>query len=156
MNVDGMVKKEKIGRSNYCCSFKAKKDRMAQKVHAQTLRQIQEVKPSVEEASAKLADSKRGREEGEDEENGRVKKLARLAEVAKKKKEVEKELESLKENDPAALADLEKELTLVRSAAHRWTDNIFECQSYLVKKRGMDKKDVLRILGITANFDCKY
>jgi predicted transcriptional regulator len=153
---DGLVEKEKIGGSNYCWSFKAKKDRMAQKEHEQTLRQIQELKPKVEEASAKLADAKRGREEGEDEENGRVKKLARLVDVAKKKKEVEKELESLKENDPAALADLEKELKLVRSAAHRWTDNIFECQSYLVKKRGMDKKDVLRILGITANFDCKY
>jgi predicted transcriptional regulator len=153
---DGLVEKEKIGGSNYCWSFKAKKDRMAQKEHEQTLRQIQELKPKVEEASAKLADAKRGREEGEDEENGRAKKLTRPAEVAKKKNEVEKELESLKENDPAALADLEKELKLVRSAAHRWTDNIFECLSYLVKKRGMDQKEVLRILGITANFDCKY
>jgi DNA-binding transcriptional regulator YhcF (GntR family) len=153
---DGLVEKEKIAGSNYCWSFKAKKDRMAQKQHEQTLKQIEDLKPKVEEASAKLADAKRGREEGEDGGESRAKKLARLAELTKKKLEYEKELESLKENDPAALADLEKELKLVTHAAHRWTDNIFECKSYLVKKRGKEKKEAIKILGITANFDCEY
>jgi DNA-binding transcriptional regulator YhcF (GntR family) len=158
---DALVEKEKIGGSNYCWSFKAKKDRMAQKQHEQTLQVIQDLKPKVEEASAKLADAKRGREETPEEEEGgggetRAKKLARLSELAKRKVQVETELDSLKENDPAALADLEKELKLVTGAAHRWTDNIFECKSYLVKKRGMDKKEAMRILGVTANFDCKY
>jgi DNA-binding transcriptional regulator YhcF (GntR family) len=153
---DGLVEKEKIAGSNYCWSFKAKKDRMAQKQHEQTLKQIEDLKPKVEEASAKLADAKRGREEGEDGGESRAKKLARLAELTKKKLEYEKELESLKENDPAALADLEKELKLVTHAANRWTDNIFECKSYLVKKRGKEKKEAIKILGITANFDCEY
>ena len=52
-------------------------------------------------------------------------KLARLVELDKEKGVLEKELEGLKENDPQALADLEKELKLVTEAAHRWTDNIF-------------------------------
>jgi DNA-binding transcriptional regulator YhcF (GntR family) len=158
---DALVEKEKIGGSNYSWSFKAKKDRMAQKQHEQTLQVIQDLKPKVEEASAKLADAKRGREETPEEEEGgggetRAKKLARLSELAKRKVQIESELDSLKENDPAALADLEKELKLVTGAAHRWTDNIFECKSYLVKKRGMEKKEAMRILGVTANFDCKY
>jgi DNA-binding transcriptional regulator YhcF (GntR family) len=157
---DALVEKEKIGGSNYCWSFKAKKDRMAQKQHEQTLQVIQDLKPKVEEASAKLADAKRGREETPEEEGGgggetRAKKLARLSELTKRKVQIETELDSLKENDPAALADLEKELKLVTGAAHRWTDNIFECKSYLVKKRGMEKKEAMRILGVTANFDCK-
>ena len=38
------------------------------------------------------------------------------------------ELEKLKENDPQAIADLEKELKLVTEAATRWTDNVFACQ----------------------------
>jgi len=153
---DGLVEKEKIGGSNYCWSFKAKKDRMAQKHHEETLKQIEELKPKVEEASAKLADAKRGREEGDDD-NGesRAQKLARLQELTKKKSEYEQELEGLKENDPAALADLEKEYKLVLEAANRWTDNIFECKSYLVKKRGMEKKEAMRVLGITSNFDCE-
>lgn len=139
---DGLVDKEKIGGSNYCWSFKAKKDRMAQKQHEATLQQIENLKPKVEEANAKLADAKRGREDvEEDGQETRAAKLARLATLAKQKAEFETQLARLKENDPAALADLEKELKLVREAAHRWTDNIFECKSYLVKKRGMEKKE---------------
>ena len=168
---DGLVDKEKIGGSNYFWSFPAKKDWMAQKDHEQTLKKIEELKPRVEEAKAKLADAKRGREEivvdddGDDGDDGdekkkkpetRASKLARLSDLTKKRKALEAELETLKEFDPAALADLEKELRLVTEAANRWTDNIFICKSYLVKKRGMDKKQAMKILGISDTFDCKW
>lgn len=171
---DGLVEKEKIGGSNFFWSFKAKKDRMAQIQHEKTLKLIEELKPRVAEAEARLSDAKRGREEDDDEEKEeefsggenkndnrkpavtterRAKKLARLAELGTQKAAFEKELEKLKENDPAALADLEKELQLVTQAAHRWTDNIFECKSYLVKKRGMEKKQACKFLQISADFD---
>lgn len=88
--------------------------------------------------------------------SSRAFKLQRLQEIATERKKLEAELESLKENDPQALADLEKELKLVTEAANRWTDNIFNCKTYLTKKRGMDRKDANKILGITDNFDCKY
>lgn len=154
---DALVDKEKISGSNYCWSFKAKEDRMAQKKHEETLAQIEELKPKVEEASANLADAKRGREEGgNEEESSRPQKLLRLAELTKKKAEFEREFEAVKDMDPAALADLEKELKLVTSAAHRWTDNIFECKNYLTKKRAIDKKEANKILGISANFDCEF
>lgn len=198
---DGLVDKAKIGGSNYFWSFRAKKDRMAQIQHEQTLKLIEDLKVQVAEEENKLADAKRGREDEPDDEerdgdeetpggtddshNGkakvdgevteegttrvvegsrsvragggtRAKKLARLAELAKMKASLEQELEVLKENDPAALADLRKELKLVTQAAHRWTDNIFECKNYLVKKRGMDKKDAMKILNIGPNFDCKF
>ena len=150
---DGLVDKEKIGGSNYFWSFPAKRDRLNQLKHEQTLASIEALKTRVAEANAKLADAKRGRE---DEDGERAKKLARLSELNKVRQEMESELESLKENDPQALADLEKELKLVTEAANRWTDNIFSCKSYLTKKRGMDKKDACRILGITSAFDCKW
>mmetsp|Transcript_29142 Transcript_29142/g.70370 ORF Transcript_29142/g.70370 Transcript_29142/m.70370 type:complete len:219 (+) Transcript_29142:95-751(+) len=158
---DALVDKQKISGTNYCWSFKSKKDRMAQKQHKATLEQIEALQPRVEEAKAKLADAKRGREEDEegggekdgDQENTRAAKLAKLSTLSQKKAALEQQLQSLKENDPAALANLEKEYQLVRDAAHRWTDNIFECKSYLVKKRGMEKKEAHRILGITGNFD---
>ncbi|KAG7367911.1 Mnd1 family protein [Nitzschia inconspicua] len=153
---DGLVDKQKIGGSNFFWSFKGKKDRQAQIQHQNTLKLIEELKPKLEEAKATLADAKRGREDDEqdgDGESSRAKKLARLAELSKEKAALEQELEALRENDPAALADLEKELQLVTQAANRWTDNIFECKNYLVKKRGMEKKEAMKILGITANFD---
>lgn len=167
---DALVDKAKIGGSNYFWSFKAKKDRMAQIEHEKTLKHIDELKPKVTEAEARLADAKRGREDDNEEDESaseekndetnvstgsRAKKLARLTELGKQKASLEKELEKLKENDPAALADLEKELQLVTQAAHRWTDNIFECKTYLVKKRGMEKKQACKFLQISSEFDCE-
>jgi chromosome segregation ATPase len=149
---DGLVEKEKIGGSNFFWSFPAKKDRMMQVKYEKTLQNIDDMKVKVDEASHRLADAKRGRE---DDDGERSKKLARLGDLAKERTALEKELDSLKENDPQALADLEKELKLTTEAAHRWTDNIFNCKDYLVKKRGLDKKEAFRMLQITANFDCK-
>jgi DNA-binding transcriptional regulator YhcF (GntR family) len=118
---EGRVEKVKISGSNYFFSFEGKKDRMDQIKHQETLKRIEELKPKVAEASANLADAKRGREETvsnesneeatENVENGgggesRAKKLVRLADMAKEKVELERELEALKQNDPAAIADL--------------------------------------------------
>lgn len=178
---DALVDKEKIGGSNYFWSFPAKKDREMQIKHEAVLKEIEKLQGSVQDANAKLADAKRGREDEEEQEKageegggtaeegggvkrpaakaggggGRAAKLARLHEIDAEKKKLAAEIESLKENDPSALADLEKEHKLVVEAANRWTDNVFNCKSYLVKKRGMDKKEACRILGITSGFDCK-
>lgn len=150
---DGLVDKEKIGGSNYFWSFPGKKDRMMQLKHTKTLASIEDLKGKITEAQSQLSDAKRGRE---DENGERAKKLARLTELEKSKKEAMEQLEKLKENDPKAMANLEKELQLCKEAANRWTDNIFACKSYLVKKRGMDKKEAMKILGISDAFDCKF
>jgi len=147
---DGLVEKEKIGGSNFFWSFPGKKDRMMQLNHEKTLKEIESLKMKENEATAKLADAKRGRE---DDNGERPKKLAKLAELKAQKAKLEGELAILKENDPQALADLEKELKICKEAANRWTDNIFACKSYLTKKRGMSSKEALRIIGITSAFD---
>ena len=86
----------------------------------------------------------------------RKEKLQRLQEINDAKVKALQELEQMKENDPQAIIDLEKELQLVHQAANRWTDNIYNCQSYLIKKRWMDKKQAMKLLGITDSFDCTY
>lgn len=120
---DGLVDKEKIGGSNYFWSFPGKKDRELQIAHENTLSEIEKAKERVAESQSKLADAKRGRE---DDDGERAKKLARKVELEKEKIVKTAELVKLKENDPQALADLEKEVKFVKEAAHRWTDNIFQ------------------------------
>jgi hypothetical protein len=120
--------------------------------HQQNVESVDKMRASVEESSARLADSKRGRE-GDDGE--RPTKLLRLSKNAQERQALQQEVETLKENDPQALADLEKELKLATEGANRWTDNIFNCKSYLTKKRGMDNKGACQTLGITSAFDCK-
>ena len=119
--------------------------------HEQTLANIESIKKRIMEANVKLADAQRGREEGEN--NERAQKLQKLDKLSKQKLNAEKELETLKQNDPQALADLYHELKLCKEAANRWTDNIFSCQDYLVKKRGMMKKEAQKFIGITQAFD---
>mmetsp|Transcript_16862 Transcript_16862/g.26319 ORF Transcript_16862/g.26319 Transcript_16862/m.26319 type:complete len:212 (-) Transcript_16862:118-753(-) len=147
---DALVDKEKIGGSNFFWSFPGKKDRQMQLQHEQTLKNIESLKLKVNDANARLADAKRGRE---DEDGERPKKLAKLAELHATRAKLEAELAVLNENDPQALADLEKELEMCKEAANRWTDNIFACKSYLTKKRGMSNKEALKILGISSDFD---
>ncbi|KAL7539200.1 hypothetical protein ACHAXR_009098 [Thalassiosira sp. AJA248-18] len=136
---DNLVDKEKIGGSNYFWSFPAKKDRLNQLAHEETLTKIETLKSNIQQAEARLADAKRGREE--DENGERAAKMARRVELTKSMAAAQSELDKLKENDPQEIANLEKELKLVMSGAHRWTDNIFSCKDYLVKKRGMMKKE---------------
>jgi len=138
---------------------------MRQLEHEETVRKIEVLGKDIVEAEVKLADAKRGREEEEEEsgDNGdgeegekpmtRAAKMARRSELAKSVAEKTAELDKLKENDPQAIADLEKELKLVTEAATRWTDNVFACQEYMVKKRGMVKKEVNKMIGITDAFD---
>lgn len=160
---DGLIEKTKISGINYFWSFKAKKERKIQMENVKILKLIDDLKPQVAEVEARLLDAKRGREDGDSDgeetakekegSGGRAKKLVHLSEIGKEKIEIGKELEKLKENDPAALADLEKELKFVTHSVHRWTDNIFECKSYLVKKRGIDKKQADKILQLPKDFD---
>lgn len=158
---DGLVDKEKIGGSNYFWSFPAKQDRQNQIKHQETLELIEKLRQEITQKEFQLHEAKRGREDstttttGSEEQESRSDKLLRLSQLRQKRQEMTMELEKLQENDPAKLEDLEKELKLVTEAAHRWTDNIFNCQSYLVKKRGMDKKEANKILQITSAFDCK-
>lgn len=86
----------------------------------------------------------------------RHEKLIMLQQIQNEKLQIQKDINSLKEYDPVVIANYEKEYDYVMKAANRWTDNIFNCKSYLMKKRNVDKKDANRILGINDTFDCKF
>jgi len=115
---DGLVDKEKIGGSNYFWSFPAKKDRLNQLAHEETLKKIEALRTNIKEAEARLADAKRGREE--DESGERAKKMARRVELRKELATGQTELDKLKQNDPQEIANLEQELKYVSQGAHRW------------------------------------
>ena len=115
---DGLVDKEKIGGSNYFWSFPAKKDRLNQLAHEETVKKIEALRTNIKEAEARLADAKRGREE--DEGGERAKKMARRVELRKDLATGQTELDKLKQNDPQEIANLEQELKYVSQGAHRW------------------------------------
>ena len=135
--------------------------------HEQCLKHIETLQQQLQQTESQLADAKRGRQDDVDNDNAdddndkemiapRATKLMRLTQLTQETSQLQAELDILKENDPQAVADLQHELQLVTQAAHRWTDNIFNCKTYLVKKRGMDRKQADKLLGISSEFDCKF
>lgn len=72
--------------------------RLSQLQHESTLRNIQHLTEKPQEASAKLADAKRGRED--DETGDRAKKMCRRSKLAALKIKATEELNALKRNDP--------------------------------------------------------
>jgi hypothetical protein len=51
------------------------------------------------------------------------------------------------------LANIETAAKACKTAADRWTDNVFAVKQYLVKKKGMNSKEVNKYLEIGDNFD---
>jgi len=147
---DGLVDREKIGGMNYFWSFPAKNDFLLRKNHEKNLKELEDYKIRVVEAETKLAEAKKGREE---DSGDRADKLTRLATIEKEQKDLVSQIEKLKENNPQFLANLQKDLNFVKEGANRWTDNIFECKSYLVKKRGFSNKEAYKLLKIPEDFD---
>ena len=72
----------------------------------------------------------------------RASKLQKLNDLIEQEKLLNQQLEVLKSNDPEEVARVEKTADYCKSAADRWTDNIFTLKSYLVKKQGISGKEV--------------
>lgn len=60
--------------------------------------------------------------------------------------QLENSLNALKENDPVEIAKQEADIELCKNAANRWTDNISQLTSWLVKSKGMTTKEVNLII----------
>lgn len=79
--------------------------------------------------------------------------LAKIAETAARLETVDKELARFAEFDPEELDKLSQQTAVVREAANRWTDNIFNCQSWVCSKFGLEKNDFGRQFEIPEDLD---
>ena len=79
--------------------------------------------------------------------------MSEFVQLKKQKKKNEEELEVWQKNDPAVLDKIESKTKVARDAVNRWTDNIWAMESYLVKKKNLDRKTVKKFLGLTDSFD---
>ena len=116
----------KIGGAKYFWSFPAKKDRDRLTKLEELKEKLEVGKRRLKTCEGELEEVKVGREEGED--NERSKKLQKMSDLQKEKAELEAEQAKLKENDPAVIDDLKKEVRMAKESANRWTDNIFSCK----------------------------
>lgn len=78
----------------------------------------------------------------------RPRKLAELRDLEQRDLELTKFLDDMKYNNPEEIAKIEKDIENCKTNANLWTDNIWMLKSFLVKKKGMNSKEVSNLLYI--------
>ncbi|CAM9410827.1 unnamed protein product [Sphacelaria rigidula] len=146
---DGLVDMDKIGSSNFFWSFPSKVVVTRQNIVDSLTRDIAKHEESVvsnkrkvEELSAERADTEERRD-----------KLRRLQENRARLQALEREYDTLKENDPAELEKAASLTEVCKEGVNRWTDNTWQVKSWMVKTKGMSGSDVDRYLQIKGDFD---
>ncbi|KAI9352087.1 meiotic nuclear division protein 1 [Obelidium mucronatum] len=146
---DGLVTMEKIGISNYYWSFPgaaaAAKKRQLDDLESEVV----SAKRRKEELSKEIEAAKEGREDTDD----RQQLMAQVKEAQSRQQGLKAELAQFVDCDPAMIEGKEKAAIVARDAANRWTDNIFNLQSYCRDKYSMAPADFCRAFGIPEDLD---
>ena len=149
---DGLVECEKIGSTNWYWSFPSKQAQ-GLSVHATSLTEsVVCERAAIAETKTRLESASAVRPESDD----RSAKLQQLSALKSDISEFERQVEALKENDPAEIEKMENNITLCRDASNRWTDNLLQVRTWMVKKKGMstkEAKDTLKQMGVPTELD---
>lgn len=103
---------------------------------------------SSESLDKKLEDAMRTRSHPD-----RKAKMQRLRSLLEEDKELEVMIQNNKENDPAELQRILKQVAINKESVNRWTDNIWACKKFLTKSKGISSKEADKFLRIGAGFD---
>ncbi|KAJ1458989.1 meiotic nuclear division protein 1 [Pelagophyceae sp. CCMP2097] len=150
---DSLVMTDKIGSSNFFWSFPSQQGQAAMKQLADAKTKVASAKVLLEEARAKEAAARVGKE---DVDGARTQKLEKLKALVESRAAMEADLEALKENDPEELARLQKLGDEFKGHAQRWTENLFAVKSWLVKDKGVASYQVdelFKAAGLPKNLD---
>lgn len=146
---DNMVNQDKVGSMNVFYSFPS-----AQLVRIKN--EIEKVETKKASVLAQTAATKTAIETLNEKRKvcaERTASLRELANLREKEAKLNEQIQVWKKNDPSVLREIEKRSEIAKNAANRWTDNIWTFESYLVKKRNIDRKAVKKLLKITDAFD---
>lgn len=72
----------------------------------------------------------------------RASKLRKLEVLQEREKQADSLAEMNKSNDPEEVKRIQKQTSINKTAANRWTDNIWVIKQFLTKKKGMAGKEV--------------
>jgi len=149
---DGLVETDKIGSTGYYWSFPSKR---VQNVSLQSSSLEEEIKSETAELAETHKKIKVVRE-CRVESAGRDAQLKQLLSLKQEIAALEGQVEVLKENDPEEVARQTATVDMCKMAANRWTDNLLELRSWLVKKKGMSSKEAvntLKQMGVPENLE---
>ncbi|CAK4071144.1 unnamed protein product [Aphanomyces euteiches] len=146
---DNLVDTDKIGSGNYFWSFPSK-------VAQQRKRKLDDLETKRGELKQKIVSVVQAVETQQSlrtESSDRVEKLNRLAQLKNQVEEMRAKLHVLSENDPDVMKKLEAKVKLAKEGVDRWTDNVFNLKSWVIKKNSAPSAEVEKWLGIKDDFD---
>ncbi|KAJ5070261.1 meiotic nuclear division protein [Anaeramoeba ignava] len=134
---ENLIDTEKIGLSNFYWSFPSKIQQNKINLKKQLDKKLKQAKQSNEEYKTKIEELRPGREETEerhliDEE---------ISNLEEKVNELNVLVEKFRSLNPEVVFAMKKEAEIAKDAANRWTDNIYEVQSYVNKTFGIKSSD---------------
>ncbi|OWZ14522.1 Dephospho-CoA kinase [Phytophthora megakarya] len=135
---DALVDCDKIGSGNYFWSFPSKLSQSRKRKLSELEQRRQTVQEKVVKVQQSIEDQKAVRSESDE----RVQNLRRLEEQKAKVQALRTKVQHMAENDPAILDELERKVY-----------NVYTLKSWVVKKRGVEGKEVDKWLGIKDDFD---
>ncbi|KAH7484403.1 hypothetical protein KRP22_005572 [Phytophthora ramorum] len=146
---DVLVDCNKIGSGNYFWSFPSKLSQTRRRKLSELEQRHQTAQDKLVKVKQNVEKQKGLRPESEE----RVQKLRRLEEQKAKVQVLRTKVQHLAENDPEILEQLERKVRMAKEGSDRWTDNVYTLKSWVVKKRGVEGKEVDKWLGIKDDFD---
>ncbi|KAL4158028.1 hypothetical protein PRNP1_003808 [Phytophthora ramorum] len=146
---DVLVDCDKIGSGNYFWSFPSKLSQTRRRKLSELEQHHQTVQDKLVKVKQNVEKQKGLRPESEE----RAQKLRRLEEQKAKVQVLRTKVQHLAENDPEILEQLERKVRMAKEGSDRWTDNVYTLKSWVVKKRGVEGKEVDKWLGIKDDFD---
>ncbi|CEG67239.1 hypothetical protein RMATCC62417_03700 [Rhizopus microsporus] len=146
---DGLVTMDKIGTSNYFWSYPSAALQLDKNKLKDLQASLEKEKAKQQRLQEEIGEAKETREDTDE----RAELLKELAELKAKNKELMNELQKYKENDPVLFEKKEKAAAIAKEAANRWTESIWEMESYCVKKFNMDRTAFEQNFGIPEDFD---
>ncbi|KAI8981004.1 meiotic nuclear division protein 1 [Pilobolus umbonatus] len=146
---DNLVTTDKIGTSNYFWSYPSAALKVKQVQLDELEKKIEKEKAKKERLESMITELMKGREENDERKD----LLRQWMKEETRNKQLKTELTQYKANDPLVLEEKEKMINVAKEAANRWTENIWEIQSYCVNKFGMDRTAFNQSFGIDDDFD---
>ncbi|KAF9452385.1 meiotic nuclear division protein 1 [Macrolepiota fuliginosa MF-IS2] len=149
---DGLVQGDKIGSSNFFWSFPSQQGvnvrirlGKAKDATASARGQLEDMRITIASEQVLRSDSAGGSQA-----------LQTYAKLREELAELEKELESYGDADPAKYEQNKRAVVLAKEAAVRWTENYSIFLSHFCRERAVDQEDIRRHLGIPEDYEDIY
>lgn len=114
------------------------------------------VKEDLSSGKKKLAGLKKtvaGLQVGREESDDRTQLLEKLQGLQGKVADIDSGLARFSDFDPESITKMKESTVAVKDSANRWTDNIFNCQTWASSKFNMERKDFGRQFEIPDDLD---